>query len=52
MTFFPAIYYQREYVAESGLMSYGASLVESVRQAGVYVGRILNGEKPGECGVR
>jgi putative tryptophan/tyrosine transport system substrate-binding protein len=42
----PAVYANREFTAEGGLMSYGNDAVDAYRRAGVYVGRILNGASP------
>ena len=47
----PAIYTLREFALAGGLMSYAASLVEAYHQVGVYVGRVLNGEKPADLPV-
>lgn len=48
----PAAYPNREFVEAGGLISYGPSLIEAYGQAGVYAGRILNGEKPQSLPIR
>ena len=48
----PSIYDRREYAEVGGLLSYGTSLPDAHRKIGLYAGRILKGEKPGDLPVQ
>jgi putative tryptophan/tyrosine transport system substrate-binding protein len=48
----PTIFWRREFAAEGGLISYGSSLTGTLRQVGVYAGRILKGAKPADLPVQ
>ena len=48
----PTVYFRREFAAVGGLMSYGSNTEEAYRVLGVYTGRILKGEKPGDLPIQ
>jgi ABC-type uncharacterized transport system substrate-binding protein len=48
----PTVYTLRDFVVAGGLMSYGSDLADTYRLVGVYAGRILSGEKPGNMPVQ
>src|ERR1700722_10468911 len=48
----PTLYFERDFAEAGGLMSYGPNIPEQYRQLGIYAGRILSGQKPGDLPVR
>jgi putative ABC transport system substrate-binding protein len=48
----PAVYFVRPFAEDGGLMSYGTSLADAYRQAGLYTARLLNGEKPSDLPIQ
>ena len=48
----PAVYFQRQFVEDGGLISYGSDWVDQYRRAATYVDRILKGEKPADLPVQ
>jgi putative tryptophan/tyrosine transport system substrate-binding protein len=48
----PAVYYQRSFVTDDGLVSYGPDFSDQFRRAASYVDRILKGEKPADLPVQ